>query len=295
MEVLGLSSIIFRLPTEIPIEIYPKPYEFIEEGISIVEEAQKKGIIMRVMGGLGIYILIRGTEYEDLWCKMGRLGERVFTDIDLAAYGKDRDKILKYLTEERGKGIYIALRQSLVLYAGKRYIFYGSPERLEYKGKIVGRIPMIEVFFDKLQMNHVIPFKGRLEKGKYTLPPTELLLTKLQIVKLNEKDIKDSIVLFAAFNIVNSDEGINGDYIAEIMSNDWGFYYTFTTNLNKVKEYVIVKCDEKAINEKVKRIITDRIEKLHKKIEDKPKSMNWKMRAKIGTSKKWYNEVEEWG
>ncbi|MEM0084235.1 MAG: hypothetical protein QW743_01875 [Candidatus Methanomethylicia archaeon] len=287
---MGLTKI--KLPTEIPLEIYPKPMEFVEEAKSIVEEAEKRGIIMRVMGGLAIYLLISGTIYEELWGKMERLGERVFTDIDLAAYGRDRDKILRYFME-REKGVYIIWQPSLAFYAGKRYIFYGSPEKQEYKGKIVGRIPMIEVFFDKLQMNHEVPFKGRLEKGKYTLPPTELLLTKLQIVKINEKDIKDSIILLSAFDVLNSDNEINGDYIAKLLSNDWGFYYTFTTNLNKVKEAVMNKYNDR-INEELRIKITERIEKLIKRIEEEPKSMSWKMRAKIGTSKKWYNEVEEW-
>lgn len=287
---MGLTKI--KLPTEIPIEIYPKPMEFVEEAKSIVEEAEKKGIIMRVMGGLAVYLLISGTSFEELWGKMERLGERVFTDIDLAAYGRDRDKVLKYFME-REKGVYIIWQPSLAFYAGKRYIFYGSPEKQEYKGRIVGRIPMIEVFFDKLQMNHEIPFKGRLEKGKYTLPPTELLLTKLQIVKINEKDIKDSIILLSSFDVSNSDNGINDDYIAKLLSNDWGFYYTFTTNLNKVKEAVMSKYNDR-INEELRVKIVEKIEKLIKKIEEEPKSMSWKMRAKIGTSKKWYNEVEEW-
>ncbi|MEM2136647.1 MAG: hypothetical protein QXI93_01680 [Candidatus Methanomethylicia archaeon] len=263
-----------------------------EEAKSIVEEAQKRGIIMRVMGGLAVYLLISGTPYEESWSRMERLGEKVFTDIDLAAYGRDRDKILKYLME-REKGIYIIWQPSLAFYAGKRYIFYGSPEKQEYKGRIVGRIPMIEVFFDKLQMNHEIPFKNRLERGKYTLPPTELLLTKLQIVKINEKDIKDSIILLSAFEISNSDNGINGDYIAKLLSNDWGFYYTFTTNLSKVKEAATNKYNDRIDAETTKRIV-ERINKLMDIIEKEPKSMGWKMRAKVGTSRKWYNDVEEW-
>jgi len=289
---LGLAK--FKLPTEIPIEIYPKPMEFIEEAKSIVDEARERNIVMRAMGGLAIYLLISGTKYEELWKRMERLGERVFTDIDLAAYGKDREKILKYLTEERRKGIYIVWQPSLAFYAGKRLIFYGSPEKQEYKGKIVGRIPMVEVFFDKLRMNHEVPFKDRLERGEYTLPPTELLLTKLQIVKINEKDIKDSITLLATFEVTNSDNGINGDYIAKLLSNDWGFYYTFTTNLGKVKEAVGGMRNNKLEAELADTIIS-RIDKLMKKIEEEPKSLSWKMRAKVGTSKKWYNEVEEWG
>ena len=288
---MGLSK--FKLPTEIPIEIYPKPMEFVEEARSIVDEGREKGIIMRAMGGLAIYLLVRGTKYEEIWKSMERLGERVFTDIDLAAYGKDRERILKYLTEERKNGVYVIWQPSLAFYAGKRYIFYGSPEKQEYRGKTVGRIPMIEVFFDKLRMNHEVIFKNRLELFDYTIPPTELLLTKLQIVRINEKDIKDSVILQATFEVTDSDRGINADYIAKLLSNDWGFYYTFTTNLGKVKEAVTNKYTN-MLNVDIANVVMERINKLMRRIEEEPKSLNWKMRAKIGTSKKWYNEVEEW-
>jgi|Deesub1362A_J573_1020465.scaffolds.fasta_scaffold00003_283 hypothetical protein len=284
----------FRLPTEIPLEIYPSPEEFVEEAKSIVREAEEKGIVLRVMGGLGIYILIQNTEYEDLWRRMERLGERVFTDIDLAGYGKDRERVLKFLTEERSSCVYQIWRPSLYYYRGSRYIFYGCPEGCEFpKGKGC-KIPMVEVFFDRLQMNHTIEFKGRLEHGKYALPLTEILLTKLQIVKINEKDIKDAIVLLSAFEIGSSDkEGINGDYIAGLMSKDWGFYYTFTTNLKKVREYVTNRYRDKLSEDNVKKV-SERIDHLLKLIEDKPKSMGWKLRAKVGPKKKWYNEVDDW-
>ncbi len=284
----------FRLPTEIPLEIYPSPEEFVEEAKSIVREAGEKGIVLRVMGGLGIYILIQNTEYEDLWRRLERLGERVFTDIDLAGYGKDRERILRFLTEERASCVYQIWRPSLYYYRGSRYIFYGCPEGCEFpKGKGC-KIPMVEVFFDRLQMNHTIEFKGRLEHGEYALPLTEILLTKLQIVKINEKDIKDAIVLLSAFEVGSSDkEGINGDYIASLMSKDWGFYYTFTTNLRKVKEYATNKYRDKLSEDNVKKV-SDRVDHLLKLIENRPKSMGWKLRAKVGPKKKWYNEVDDW-
>jgi hypothetical protein len=39
--------------------------------------------------------------------------------------------------------------------------------------------------------------------------------------------------------------------------------------------------------------ISVKINKLLQFIEKEPKSMRWKLRAKIGTRKKWYNDVEE--
>ena len=284
----------FKLPTEIPLEIYPSPEEFVEEAKNVVEEAGKRKIILRVMGGLAIYILIKDTEYEDLWRRLARLGKRVFTDIDLAGYGKQREKILKFLTKERSACRYNVWKPSLYYYRGTRYIFYGCPEGCEINGAKGCKIPMLEIFFDKLQMNHTIPFKGRLESGKYTLPPTEILLTKLQIVHINEKDIKDAIVLLDAYEIADSDKGaIDGKYISDIMSKDWGFYYTFTTNLNKVKEFAVEKYSNKLSNSDLERVSL-RVNQLLDMIEKKPKSMGWKMRARVGPKKKWYNEVDEW-
>lgn len=264
----------FRLPTEIPLEEYPSPEEFIQEAITCVEEAEKRGIILRVMGGMAIYMHSR--QYEDLWKKLGRLGKRVFTDIDFASYGKFRNKIMKFL-EERG---YMLHQRAMLGMARERLIFFGE------------RIPMVEVFFDRLRMNHIIEFKNRLEVDKPTIPLAELLLQKIQIVHINEKDIKDAIVLIRAHEIGESDEEtINAKRIAKIMANDWGFYYTSTTNLKKIKESL----DKyEVLSDEDKEIIRQRIDKLLTYIEKEPKSFKWKMRARIGTKKKWYEDVEEW-
>ena len=98
---------------------------------------------------------------------------------------------------------------------------------------------MIEVFFDKLEMNHTISFNKRLEADSPTLPLSELLLQKTQIVKINEKDIKDIIVLLRAHDVGKRDnETINLEALAQAgLISDWGFYYTVTTNLQKVKDF----------------------------------------------------------
>ncbi|MCU0852943.1 MAG: hypothetical protein MUC90_06825 [Thermoplasmata archaeon] len=57
---------------------------------------------------------------------------------------------------------------------------------------------MVEIFYDELAMNHTVPYKGRLEMDSPTTPAGELMLQKLQVVKINEKDIKDLIVLIRA-------------------------------------------------------------------------------------------------
>ena len=148
----------------------------------------------------------------------------------------------------------------------------------------------VDVFLDRLEMCHKIEYKKRLEIDSPTVPLAELLLQKMQIVKISEKDIIDTTMLILAHEIGETDENtINAGYIAGILSKDWGFFFTVTTNLRKVaslmREFKVLKKEEKET-------VSSRIDELLQRIEDKPKSRSWKMRARVGTSKKWYKEVD---
>ena len=117
------------------------------------------------------------------------------------------------------------------------------------------------------------------------------MLEKLQIVHINEKDVKDVMMLLLEHDIGDSDnEVVNGQYITKIMAKDWGFYYTTTTNLNKVKSLL---GEYDALSSGDRGVISGRIDKLLSMIESESKSLGWKLRAKVGTKKQWYNDVEE--
>jgi hypothetical protein len=247
----------FRLPKDIPLEEYPKPEEYLNEAHRLIEEAQKQGLILRVMGPIALHI--------DLYRSMERLGDRVFTDIDYASYGKNRNKIVPFF-EKQG---YELEKRAAMMSGGDRHIYFGDC------------IPMIDVFFDKLDYNHPINYQGRLEIHPYCVSLPDLLLQKLQIVKINDKDLKDAMLLLLAAPIGDiGNNKINATYIAKIMADDWGFYYTSIMNLNKVQAAV------NGIKEKAETII--------KTIELEPKSGRWKGRAKTGISKIWYKEVSDW-
>src|SRR3989304_882042 len=81
----------FRLPKDIPLEEYPRPETYLEEARRLIDEAQKQGILLRVMGPIAIHYYY--PEYIDLYRRLERLGERVFTDIDYASYGRFRGKL----------------------------------------------------------------------------------------------------------------------------------------------------------------------------------------------------------
>jgi hypothetical protein len=75
------------------------------------------------------------------------------------------------------------------------------------------------------------------------------------------------------------------------MSGDWGFYYTSTSNLRKIKEAMV---RVSVLNDQHRVAVTENADKLLQFIEETPKSFSWKMRSRTGTSKPWYNEVSDW-
>lgn len=265
---------------------------FIQEAERLVEEADKKGLTLRVIGGLGI--AMRCIESRGFALKLGRVGtaemkSQEYSDIDLMAYGCQREKVKAFFA---GNG-YAKRRATLSSAASERQIYY-HPK---------GWFP-VDVFFDKLLVaNHPIDFRGRLELDYPTVTTTDFLLEKIQIWEaFSEKDLKDCLLLLKAHSVgeKGEKETIDADYIAKLLSEDWGFWYTATTNLEKIQRFLselenfgpeagigpgqILMKDRKAIVEKVE-IILDRI-------CAEPKSFGWKMRSKIGVRKRWYSPVE---
>src|SRR5512136_2392702 len=88
----------FRLPRDIPLEEYPKPDAYLKEARRLTDEAQKQGLVLRVMGPIALHFYF--PDYVDLYCRMERLGERVFTDIDYASYGKQRGKMVPFFEKQ---------------------------------------------------------------------------------------------------------------------------------------------------------------------------------------------------
>jgi len=122
-------------------------------------------------------------------------------------------------------------------------------------------------------------------------------------VSFSEKDLKDCLLMFKAHEV--SDDGsdndvINSKYVAKLLSDDWGFYYSSTSNLKKIANMLKrldefgsnLRIDSTKISQEDRQGIISKIEHLLKVVEDEPKSFGWKMRSKVGTSKKWYNDVE---
>jgi hypothetical protein len=248
--------------------------EFERQALEIIDAAEKNGITLRLLGAVAFRI--HCPEHRDLQASM----HRILTDIDFAAYYKHEKAIDKFFLKDMGyESQTAALTPGLML--GRKIYFDTTDER-----------PHVDIFFDKLNMCHVVSWeKGRLELDKPTITLADLMLEKLQIVQINEKDVKDVMMLLREHAIGASDhEVVNGAYISKLMAKDWGFYHTSTTNLNKIKSLL---GEYDALSPDARDVISARIDELLAMIEKEPKSLGWKLRAKVGTKKQWYNDVEE--
>ncbi|MFQ6086993.1 MAG: hypothetical protein ACE5OV_03125 [Candidatus Bathyarchaeia archaeon] len=265
---------------------------FLQEAEAIVEEAERKGIILRIMGGLGVAMHCQ--ELRDFAKKLGRMGTEVvegqeYSDIDFMAYRKHRDKIKDFF----GEMGYAKRRATLSSAASERQIYY-HPKGWFY----------VDVFFDKLLVaNHPLDFRERLELDHPTISVTDLLLEKIQMWEaFSIKDLKDCLVLLKAHKVEEKGEkeSIDASYIAKLLAQDWGFWYTATTNLKKIRRFVTeidrlgpeVGIDPRHFNKEDREEITGKIERLLNRIDREPKSFKWKLRSKAGTKKRWYNPVE---
>jgi len=111
----------------------------------------------------------------------------------------------------------------------------------------------------------------------------------MQIININQKDYKDTAILLLEHEIGANDSKINMNYIAKIMSDDWGFFHTFTTNLNNLRESIF---QFYSFDEEQRRIIHTKIDEIIKLVSNSEKSLKWKARAKIGTRIRWYKQVD---
>lgn len=253
---------------------------FIEEALRIVDEGKKRNITIRVMGALAVRI--HSLELADFHRGLKRLGApgREFTDIDLMTQNKSSNQ-MKPFFQSIG---YIPDKSEYIVHMWALRHIYHEPKKSLH----------VDVFFDKLEMSHTIDFRNVLGLDCPTIPLAELLLEKLQIVHINEKDIKDSITLLRAHSLADHDkETINVKRISDLLSDDWGFWYTVTMNLGKIRSYAAKYHEENLMSQTDLEDVLLKTDQIAHEIESRPKSVKWKMRSRVGPKKKWYKDVED--
>lgn len=235
----------------------------------ILKAGVKAGVTLRVLGSIAFQL--HCPKYGYLQAEMGR----TYTDIDLGSYSRD-SKPAREMMEELG---YRERREIFIISEGGHAAFDHQELGIQ-----------VDIFFNKLDYCHTIPWDGRLDLEQLTIPLAELLLGKLQIVRLREGDVIDTVMLLLEHPLGEIDEEtINMQRVCDLCSSDWGLWRTLTMNLKKVKDRA-QEIDQLTQGQKER--IREQVNQALCRIDEEPKTMAWRLRARVGDRIQWYKDVE---
>ena len=243
--------------------------DIVAEGTRVVALAEDQGVPLRLLGGVAVRLRCpEAAQRPEL--------ARTYKDIDVAAPRRTAKAVRELLTAQG----YVPNSHFNALHGAARLLFYDEEH---------GR--QVDVFLGTFEMCHKLDLEPRFSLPGPALPPADLLLLKLQIVQLNEKDVLDALTLLLQYEPVPEDgpATLSGAYIAHLCAGDWGWYTTLHDNLETVRARapaIMGAPDDAAC-------VQTRIDALLAAMEAAPKSVGWRLRDKIGRRKAWYELPEE--
>jgi hypothetical protein len=200
---------------------------------------------------------------------------REYKDIDFAAYRGSSKTVTQFMTD-------MGYSEDF------NFNTLQGHSRLVYFDDANGR--QVDVFVGGFNLCHSLPITARLDLEPVTLPLVELALTKLQVIQLNDKDLRDILALFYEHEVGDSDgDMINATLAGELCAKDWGLWRTVTGNLGRARDSL---ADYKFSPDEAEHV-RERIDRFRAQLDQTPKGRKWKLRAHIGDRVKWYEEPEE--
>jgi len=245
------------------------------EAIALAEGARRAGVGLKLLGGLAVRVLT-----PDLPPRL-RPGQ----DMDFACLSKGRKATATFL-EDNGC---VPDRRFNNL-NGDRQMYFTAPS---------GR--PVDVMVDRLTMCHTLDFRPGYNRLPLTLDAIDILLSKLQIVELNEKDARDILQVLSGLPVREWDDAasdaskpfMDTKRFGQLLAGDWGWWRTVTGNLSKLPELAADKPELVPANAPYDPVA--QVHQLAEVAESAPKGMKWKLRANIGDRVRWYELPEEVG
>jgi len=263
--------------------------QMMDEALLIVDAARQAGVQVRLIGGLAVRRHCRDIGFMD----------REHSDIDLvglSGQSKELHEVFtglgyvenRYVTQatDAGQLQYVRLEEPLEARAhfGKRP-HQAAPVR---KTSLVDHV---DIFMDVMRMDHDLDVRDRLDIDEYAISPADTLIAKLQIGKINEKDVHDVIALLKDLPLHEADDDVSIDvpYLAEVCARDWGLYHDLTTNIGIVLEMI----DDYDLTEEEMARAYASLTAIREAFEEERKSLRWLLRARVGQRMPWRREIED--
>ncbi len=235
----------------------------LHEAERVVGAAGDAGLAIRATGGVAIALICPSARRPPL--------QRVYGDIDFVAHSSDAADVVAFFRD-----LGYAPEEQFNVIHGQRRLFFTDTDN-------GGR--QADVFLDRIEGCHKLELRDRLELAPRTLTPADLLLSKLQVFKTNEKDFTDALAILADHELTDDDSGISRTRLAEVCGSDWGWWRTVTMVAERAGGYAEAQGDLDTAR--------TRVEQLRQELEEMPKSRRWKMRARVGERARWYEEPDE--
>jgi hypothetical protein len=244
--------------------------QILSDAEAVIGSAGAEGLRVRLIGGVGIFLRSSASTRTALG--------RSYGDFDLVARRKE-SRQLRRLLEAREyvpETVFNATH-------GESRLLYNHPSGAYH----------VDVFLDEFNMSHKLDFSKRLDVVPLTLPPSDLLLTKMQVAQINKKDLSDAAMLLLdhAPGERDDDTELASGYLAETLARDWGLYTTVTDNLNGLMSAVAAL----PLTAEDRELIAGRAGELIRVAENAPKTTRWQMRSRVGRRVRWYELPEDIG
>lgn len=238
-----------------------------EEGLRLARGAQERDLPIRLIGGVAVWVRCPSAQLPSL--------SRTYGDVDIMTRKSAAHQVTKFF-EEMG---YVADRFFNAIHGAQRLNFM-DPERER----------PLDVLLDRFSMCHTIDFRRRLDLEPLTVPVTDLLLTKLQVVEINPKDVKDLIALFADHPLSGPPGNVlDLKRLGDVLNADWGFEHTVRINLARVREWVA----DYELPEGMADSVRQRIDGIVAALDHGRKSLGWRARSVLGERIRWYELPED--
>jgi hypothetical protein len=235
-----------------------------QEGRRLATAAHAAGLPLRLLGGVAVWCQCPSARVPPLM--------RSYGDADFVGRSGDRKRITAFL-EQAG---YEADRMFNALHGASRLNFHDP-----------ARDRPVDVLLDRFVMAHELDLRDSAAPDGLTISLADLLMTKLQVVSINEKDVLDLTALFLDHGF--GDGAIDLKRILQATRNDWGLEHTIHRSLATL-EQTLGTFELQTVQAN---LIRTRLGELGAALHDAPKGAKWKMRAKVGERVRWYEEPEE--
>jgi hypothetical protein len=240
-----------------------------DEARRLINLAQARSVTLRVLGGIAIALRCRHASHRAL--------AREYADIDFMGYRRQAHAATAVLSAAG----YTPDRRFNALHGERRLLFFD-----EMRGR------QVDIFLDVFEMCHTLHLEKRLTLHPLTLSPADLLLTKLQIVEMNAKDVQDILVLILDYPPINQSlhpgQELDLSWIASVCGKDWGWFTTVNDNLGTILTAAPQYLDGEGVA-----TCAMHIQQIKAALDHEPKSLAWRTRAVAGRHFPWYELPEE--